>query len=94
MTATTPVVDPDVTERADPDHPWVVIVWDDPVNLMDFVVYVFQQVLGHDREKATALMLSVHNEGKAVVFTGMLEPAELAVYRLHNYGLWATMERS
>lgn len=94
MTTTAPVVEPDATERVDPDHPWVVIVWDDPVNLMDFVVYVFVQVFGFDREKATSLMLAVHNEGKAVVFTGMLEPAELAVYRLHNYGLWATMERS
>jgi len=94
MTTTTPVVEPDVTERSDPDLPWVVIVWDDPVNLMDFVVYVFQQVFTFDLEKATSLMLSVHNEGKAVVFTGMREPAELAVYRLHNYGLWATMERS
>jgi len=94
MTTAVPVVEPEVTERADPVVPWVVIVWDDPVNLMDFVVYVFQQVFAFDLEKATSLMLSVHNEGKVVVFTGMLEPADLAVYRLQNYGLWATMERS
>lgn len=94
MTTAAPVVEPGTTERADPDVPWVVIVWDDPVNLMDFVVHVFQQIFAFDLEKATSLMLSVHNDGKAVVFTGMLEPAELAVYRLHNYGLWATMERS
>jgi ATP-dependent Clp protease adaptor protein ClpS len=94
MTTVAPVVDPEVHEQSEPDLPWVVIVWDDPVNLMDFVVHVFQQVFAFDLEKATSLMLSVHNEGKAVVFIGMLEPAELAVYRLHNYGLWATMEKS
>ena len=94
MTTAVPIAEPDVTERADPDVPWVVIVWDDPVNLMDFVVYVFQQVFAFDLKKATSLMLSVHNEGKAVVFSGLLEPAEFAVYRLQNYGLWATMQRS
>jgi ATP-dependent Clp protease adaptor protein ClpS len=94
MTVAVPLVEPEITEKADPDTPWVVIVWDDPVNLMDFVVHVLQQIFAFDLDKATSLMLSVHNDGKAVVFTGMLEPAELAVYRLHNYGLWATMEQS
>lgn len=69
-------------------------MWDDPVNLMDYVVYVFQDVFGFGVDKATKLMLAVHNEGKAVVFSGMREPAELAVYRLHRYGLWATMDKS
>lgn len=91
---TAPVHSPDIKERTTPDLPWVVIVWDDPVNLMDFVVYVFQDVFGFGVDKATKLMLAVHNEGKAVVFSGMREPAELAVYRLHRYGLWATMEQS
>lgn len=93
MTAPAPTQAPVVRDHAEPDLPWVVIVWDDPVNLMDYVVYVFQDVLGFDVDKATKLMLQVHNEGKAVVFIGMREPAELAVYRLHRYGLWATMEQ-
>ncbi|KAA3639392.1 MAG: ATP-dependent Clp protease adapter ClpS [Armatimonadetes bacterium] len=91
---TAPTHSPDIEERTTPDLPWVVIVWDDPVNLMDYVVYVFQDVFGFGVDKATKLMLAVHNEGKAVVFSGMREPAELAVYRLHRYGLWATMEQS
>lgn len=91
---TAPVHSPDIEERATSDLPWVVIVWDDPVNLMDYVVFVFQDVFGFGVDKATKLMLAVHNEGKAVVFSGMREPAELAVYRLHRYGLWATMEQS
>lgn len=91
---TAPAHSPDTTEKGVPDSPWIVIVWDDPVNLMEFVVYVFQDVFGFGVEEATRLMLAVHNEGRAVVFSGMREPAELAVYRLHRYGLWATMEQS
>ena len=94
MTSPTHVSDPRTLDEDSPDLPWVVIVWDDPVNLMDYVVYVFQDVFGFGVDKATKLMLAVHNEGKAVVFTGLREPAELAVYRLHRYGLWATMEQS
>lgn len=88
------VVAPDSSDLERPDLPWNVIVWDDPVNLMDYVVYVFQDVFGFGVDKATRLMLMVHNEGKAVVFSGLREPAELCVYRLHRYGLWATMEQS
>jgi ATP-dependent Clp protease adaptor protein ClpS len=93
MTAPAPTREPVVEEHIEPDLPWVVIVWDDPVNLMDYVVYVFRDVFGFDLATATKLMLQVHNEGKAAVFSGMREPAELAVYRLHRYGLWATMEQ-
>lgn len=93
-TAPAEVATPESTEQGVSDAPWTVIVWDDPVNLMDYVVFVFQDVFGFGVEKATRLMFAVHNEGKAVVFSGLREPAELAVYRLHRYGLWATMEKS
>ena len=76
-----------------PDLPWLVIVWNDPVNLMSYVVYVFQQVFGYSREKATKLMLEVHHDGKSVVSHGTREKAEVDVARLHSHGLWATMER-
>jgi len=75
------------------DRPWVVIVWNDPVNLMSYVTLVFQQLFGYTRTHATRLMLQVHNEGKSVVSTGTREKAELDVARLHAYGLWATMQR-
>jgi ATP-dependent Clp protease adaptor protein ClpS len=75
------------------DRVWVVIVWDDPVTLMDYVVYVFQKLFGYSRERATQLMLQVHNEGKAVVASGTREKCEIDVARLHAYGLWATMQR-
>jgi len=75
------------------DRPWVVIVWNDPVNLMSYVTLVFQQLFGYTRAHATRLMLQVHNEGKSVVSTGTREKAELDVARLHAYGLWATMQR-
>jgi len=74
------------------DKPWVVIVWNDPVNLMSYVVYVLQKLFGYSRGKATRLMMQVHNEGKAAVSSGAREQAEADVARLHAHGLWATME--
>ena len=75
-----------------PDRPWVVVVWNDPVNLMSYVTYVFQKLFGYSKAKATRLMLDVHQKGKAVVSSGPREKAELDVFRLHEHGLWATME--
>ena len=75
------------------DHPWVVIVWNDPVNLMSYVTFVLQKLFGYSHEKATELMLDVHHEGKAVVANGTREQAEMHVFRLHEHGLWATMEK-
>jgi len=76
------------------DKPWLVIVWNDPINLMSFVTYVLQKLFGYSKEKATALMLDVHHKGRAVVSSGTRERAELDVFRLHEHGLWATMEQS
>jgi ATP-dependent Clp protease adaptor protein ClpS len=76
-----------------PDVPWIVIVWNDPVNLMSYVTYVFQKLFGYSRAKATKLMLQVHHEGRAVVSSGTREKCEIDVARLHAYGLWATMQR-
>ena len=75
------------------DRPWIVIVWNDPINLMSYVTLVLQQLFGYSRAKATKLMLQVHNEGKAVVSSGTREKAELDVSRLHARGLWATMRQ-
>ena len=75
-----------------PDLPWIVIVWNDPINLMSYVVYVFQKLFGYPREKATTLMLDVHHKGRAVVSSGPREKAEMDTFRLHQYGLWATMQ--
>ena len=87
------VVDPDVDETVETARPWVVVVWNDPVNLMSYVVYVFQKLFGFSRQKATRLMLDVHHKGKAVVSQGNQEQAEADVSRLHAHGLWATMQR-
>ena len=86
------VEEPTSDEVAVPDRPWVVIVWNDPINLMSYVTYVFQKLFGYSREKATKLMLQVHHEGRAVVSSGTREQAELDVFRLHEHGLWATMQ--
>jgi ATP-dependent Clp protease adaptor protein ClpS len=85
---------PDTEEDELVDLPWLVIVWNDPINLMSYVTYVFQKLFGYSKEKAHKLMLDVHLKGRAVVSQGPRERAELDVSRLHQHGLWATMERS
>jgi ATP-dependent Clp protease adaptor protein ClpS len=77
----------------EPDVPWVVIVWNDPINLMSYVAYVFQKLFGYSREKATRLMLDVHEKGRAAVSHGSKEKCEFDVSRLHAHGLWATMQK-
>ncbi|MDQ3570254.1 MAG: ATP-dependent Clp protease adapter ClpS [Actinomycetota bacterium] len=74
------------------DRPWVVIVWNDPINLMSYVAFVFQKLFGYSKEKANKLMLDVHHKGRAVVSSGTRERAEVDVFRLHEHGLWATMQ--
>jgi ATP-dependent Clp protease adaptor protein ClpS len=81
-------------EETTTDRPWLVIVWNDPINLMSYVTFVLQKLFGYSKEKATALMLDVHHKGRAVVSSGTRERAELDVFRLHEHGLWATMEQS
>jgi ATP-dependent Clp protease adaptor protein ClpS len=77
-----------------PDRPWVTIVWNDPVNLMSYVTYVFQTYFGYPREKAEKLMLEVHQDGKSAVSNGSREEMERDVQAMHEYGLWATMEKT
>jgi ATP-dependent Clp protease adaptor protein ClpS len=84
---------PVADEVVDPDRPWVVIVWNDPINLMSYVTYVLQKLFGYPLEVAEKLMLQVHYDGKAVVSTGTREKAELDVFRLHEHALWATMQQ-
>ena len=95
MTSTIEVEREQVRETHDvePDRPWIVIVWNDPINLMSYVTLVLQKLFGYSRAKATQLMLQVHNEGKAIVSSGTREKAELDVARLHAHGLWATMRQ-
>lgn len=90
-----PVLDP-FTSTEESTHdvpPWLVVVWDDPVNLMTYVTMVLRRVFGYSRAHAEQLMLRVHNEGRAVVAAEPREQAELHVAQLHGYGLQATLER-
>lgn len=95
MTApmTTPVRDPTTEGFVAADRVWKVIVWDDPINLMTYVAFVFRKLFGFSKEKANRLMMTVHVEGRAVVASGTKEKAEHDVFRLHEHGLWATMEQ-
>jgi ATP-dependent Clp protease adaptor protein ClpS len=79
-------------ELADADRPWVTVVWNDPVNLMSYVTHVLMKVFGYPKDKATALMLDVHQKGKAVVSSGPRERMEGDTATLHGYGLWATIQ--
>jgi ATP-dependent Clp protease adaptor protein ClpS len=84
---------PDQDEQLDPDLPWLVLVWNDPINLMSYVTFVFQKLFGYSHERATELMLDVHHKGRAIVSSGTRERAELDVFRLHEHGLWATLQQ-
>jgi ATP-dependent Clp protease adaptor protein ClpS len=81
----------DADETTDPDRPWVTIVWNDPINLMSYVTWVFQKLFGYSKEKAHKLMLDVHHKGRATVSVGSREQMESDVERLHAAGLWATL---
>ena len=89
----TPVRPPETDDVAVPEHPWVVIVWNDPVNLMQYVTYVFQKLFGYPKHKAEKLMMEVHEDGRSVVASGDREKCELDVFRLHEHGLWATTQQ-
>jgi ATP-dependent Clp protease adaptor protein ClpS len=83
---------PSIDESTAEDRPWVVIVWNDPINLMSYVTFVLQKLFGYSLEKATELMLEVHEKGKSVVASDSRERSEMHVFRLHEHGLWATLE--
>ena len=98
VSAASPVeVDPTVSPESEDitllATPWVTIVWNDPVNLMSYVTYVFSKYFGYEKKKAEKLMLEVHNDGKSVVSNGSREEMERDVQAMHAYGLWATMEK-
>ena len=95
MSTTAPVEtwSPEGDTSIETDVPWIVLVWNDPVNLMSYVTFVFQKLFGYSLEKATSLMLDVHEKGRAVVSTGPRDKAEIDVLRLQEHGLWATMQK-
>jgi ATP-dependent Clp protease adaptor protein ClpS len=83
----------DLAEESNLDRPWITLVWNDPVNLMSYVTYVFQSYFGYSREKAEKLMLDVHQKGRAVVSTGPREKMEHDTEALQGFGLWATFQK-
>ncbi len=101
MSAPSPVeVEPDVEKDLVADEvtvlatPWVTVVWNDPVNLMSYVTYVFQKYFGYAKKKAEKLMMEVHEDGRSVVSTGSREEMERDVQAMHEYGLWATLQKA
>jgi ATP-dependent Clp protease adaptor protein ClpS len=84
---------PRAEEVVQPEVPWVTVVWNDPVNLMSYVTYVFQSYFGYSEQAATKLMLDVHEKGRAVVATGSLEEMERHTQAMHEYGLWASVSK-
>lgn len=100
ITLSSPMATPGVEQELEVDMatsenlPWVCIVWDDPFNLMSYVTYVFQTVLGYDKKRAMELMMQVHTEGKAAVSSGEKDKVEADVKKLHTHGLWATMQQA
>ncbi len=93
MTAPAELDRPDVEDVTTVDRPWITIVWNDPVNLMSYVTYVFMTYFHYPREKAEKLMWQVHNDGRSVVSSGTREEMERDVAAMHSYGLWATLSK-
>ena len=83
----------DLRQQTILDVPWITLVWNDPINLMSYVSWVFRSYFGYPRVEADRLMLTVHTEGKAVVSSGSREEMERHVAAMHGYGLWATLQR-
>ena len=94
MSAPMPVETEEPEEALLVDRPWVTVVWNDPVNLMSYVTYVFETYFGYSRKKAEKLMLEVHNDGRSTVSSGSREEMERDVQAMHEYGLWATMQKA
>lgn len=88
------VDEPEVEETVEVESPWITLVWNDPVNLMSYVAYVFRTYFGYSEKKAKKLMLQVHHDGKAVVSSGSREEMERHVQAMHEYGLWATLQKA
>jgi len=92
-------VEPDLEQEQVPEGsrrpatPWITIVWNDPVNLMSYVTYVFQKYFGYSKKKAEQLMMEVHEDGRSVVSSGSREEMERDVQAMHEYGLWATLQK-
>ena len=93
-TAPVEIDEPQADEASQTQSPWVTIVWNDPINLMSYVSYVFQQYFGYPKAKAERLMLDVHHKGKAVVSSGRREEMERDTEAMHSYGLWATLQKA
>ena len=95
MSIATPDIDESLDLSLDPGRPltWQTVVWNDPVNLMSYVSFVFQDYFGYSREEAERLMMQVHTEGRAVVSKGSREKAEADTIAMHGYSLWATYEQ-
>ncbi len=93
-TAPTELDDPEVVEVVDLDSPWLTVVWNDPINLMSYVSYVFRSYFGYSEAKADKLMLDVHQKGKAIVSSGSRAEMERDVEAMHSYGLWATAQKN
>lgn len=92
-TEVVPDIGTDIRGRTEAAKVWRTIVWNDPVNLMSYVTYVFRTYFGYSEDKATTLMLQVHHDGKSAVSSGAREKMEVDVKAMHSYGLWATLEQ-
>jgi len=93
--STAPVKEPEVIsdQSLEPALPWITLVWNDPVNLMSYVTYVFQSYFGYPRAQAEKLMMDVHTKGKAVVSHGTREQMETDCMAMQGFGLWSTFEK-
>jgi len=94
MPVASPLIDDDTRVDVETLTPWVTVVWNDPVNLMSYVTHVFMTYFGYPRDKAERLMMTVHQQGRAIVSQGGRETMEMDAGAMQGYGLWATLEKA
>lgn len=75
-----------------PAPPWNVVVLNDPINYQGYVVVAFVNVLRMTQAEARKLMRVVHEEGRATVWSGPRERAEMLTLELQQWHLRALLE--
>ena len=71
---------------------WRVVVLNDPVNRMSYVVMVLRKVRGFEAQRARKHMLEVHENGRSIVWTGTREQAEAHMFALQQWHLTAVIQ--
>jgi ATP-dependent Clp protease adaptor protein ClpS len=66
--------------------PYAVVVFNDEEHTFEYVIETLMKVFGYPQEKSYTLTMQVHNAGKAIVWSGTREVAELKRDQIRSAG--------